>query len=183
VRLVIPLILAAIRARVAAPLLRAEREKRYREQAKYSERLGELAEDVRATEQCLRERDATVARCHVTLDAFAVEKGPLVLRVEALAARMAPPAKPAPEVPEARRMAILGIVERWTAAMPIAPAARNIAIESGGAGLEALHTLSRSSVERLVSDLAREGWLVADGKKPRRYSLTNKGRDALRESA
>jgi hypothetical protein len=161
VRLVIPLILTLLRARIAAPLLRAQREAHSREMAKYSERLTELSAEVRAAEARAQLLDKLLDNCHVALDAAPV------------------PPKLGPAVPEARRMAILGIVEQriapWTA--------RQIGIESGNLGWEVLHPLSASSVERLVTNLAREGWLADDGKKPRRYSLTNKGRDALRESA
>jgi hypothetical protein len=193
VRLVIPFILAAIRARIAAPLLRAQREAHSRELAKYGDRLTELAAEVRAA-------DSTLARIRAALvhpdgdqgvdlgraaEGVAIQLADEIQRVNMAYAKINEMCAPkfGPAVPEARRMAILGIVERWTAAMPIAPAARNISIESGGELLDALHGLSQSSVERTVSDLAREGWLVADGKKPRRYTLTEKGRAALRGDA
>jgi hypothetical protein len=39
--------------------------------------------------------------------------------------------------------------------------------------------LSPTSIARFVSRLAAEGWLVSDGKKPARYSLTDAGRADL----
>jgi hypothetical protein len=179
VRLVIPLILAALRARIAAPLLRAQREAHSRELAKYGERLTELAAEVRVAQDHARDLDAIIINCHEALDAASVPPAPVVQRIDVLASRVPAPAKPAPAVPEARRMAILGIVgER-----PWAPWAYQIAVRAGDPCWGALHPLSASSVERLVSDVAREGWLVADGKKPRRYTLTEKGRAALADSA
>jgi hypothetical protein len=189
VRLVIPLLLTALRARIAAPLLRAQREAHSRELAKYGDRLTELAAEVRAA-------DSTLARIRAALvhpdgdqgvdlgraaEGVAIQLADEIQRVNMAYAKINEMCAPklGPAVPEARRMAILGIVEQriapWTA--------RQIGIESGNLGWEVLHPLSASSVERLVTNLAREGWLADDGKKPRRYSLTNKGRDALRESA
>jgi hypothetical protein len=94
-------------------------------------------------------------------------------------------AKPAPAVPEARRMAILREVAYWIEFDqefgPELPSATDIA--GNACGDDAFAGVALSSVARLVSSLAREGWLVADGKRPLRYTLTEKGRAALADSA
>jgi hypothetical protein len=165
VRLVIPLLLTLLRARIAAPLLRAEREKHYREFAKWSDRLTELSAEVRAAEA---ERDHARA---AGAEAFRA------LHAQAVAERDA--TKPAPAVPEARRMAILRAVGANVYDTAYGIAAVAVELDAG----RALAGLSTASVARLVSDLAREGWLADDGKKPRRYTPTEKGRAALADSA
>jgi hypothetical protein len=95
------------------------------------------------------------------------------------------PTEPAPEVPEARVVAILKGAEGG--------------VEHGGGPLTALEIahvitglsflriafvgVTETSIARIVSSVAREGWLADDGKKPRRYTLTEKGRAALADSA
>jgi hypothetical protein len=88
-----------------------------------------------------------------------------------------PPAKPAPAVPEARVLAILRAVDAL--AEPLSA----FGIVATSANDPALKALSYASIARIVSSVAREGWLADDGKKPRRYTLTAKGRAALADSA
>jgi hypothetical protein len=90
---------------------------------------------------------------------------------------MVPPTKPAPAVPEARRMAILRASDG--AGLTAIGYAARLSREAIGEEWHPLYGLSPASIARLVSDVAREGWIADDGKKPRRYTLTAQGRTAL----
>ena len=61
------------------------------------------------------------------------------------------------------------------------PAAEEIAWAVAGRadGREVFAGVAERSIARIVSNIAREGWLIADGKKPLRYTLTDKARQAL----
>jgi hypothetical protein len=71
-------------------------------------------------------------------------------------------------VPEDRRRAIVSVVAGW-GALSRSPTAPEIAEELAGTG--AFVGLTGASIARIVSDVAAEGWIVGDGKRPVRYSV------------
>jgi hypothetical protein len=71
-------------------------------------------------------------------------------------------------VPEDRRRAIVSVVAGW-GALSRCPTAPEIAEELAGAG--AFAGLTLVSIQRIVSAVAAEGWIVGDGKRPVRYRL------------
>jgi hypothetical protein len=176
VRLVIPL-LTLLRARIAAPLLRAEREKHSRELAKYSERLAELAAEARAAEA---DHDGVIDESIIACDILGIDRDRDYDYLATLRAVMArantTTIRTAPAVPEARRMAILRAVD----ARPFATSAarignylsRNEEATFNGAGGEHI----ASDVRRLID----EGYLTnITGVRGGPLAFTEKGRAAL----
>ena len=86
--------------------------------------------------------------------------------------------KPRAVVPEERRMAVVRTVAGYESVGHV-PTAITIADYMGD---HEGHVDAPASIARWVSDVAAEGWIASNGKRPARYSLTAKGRDALTPS-
>ena len=159
-----PSLLSRLQRRIARPLLTPLRN----ELAATNEALGSAyattdrdTAEVRALRYQLLDATGAVAR-------LTGERDTLRARLDALA----PKARGV--VPEARRMAILRAVDVWGGlADPTAISIADFLLSSFG------HSEPPTSIARWVSDVAAEGWIVSNGKKPARYALTDKGRACL----
>ena len=88
--------------------------------------------------------------------------------------------KPVPPLSEGRRRVILRAVDYLSDADVHAPSAPAVAEWALATDVpDCLKGLTRSSVERFVSRLAAEGYLVSDAGKPMRYRVSESGRADL----
>lgn len=121
--------------------------------------------------------ESIVTSQRAMIEALAAESQTLTTE---LAAARAPKREIKPVSPE-RRRAILEVFQDATYGSDYRPTAADIAEFAERLALvpEPIRHLSATSIARLVSDLAAEGWLVGDGKKPRGYTLSEAGRAEL----
>jgi len=105
---------------------------------------------------------------------LAAERDTLQARLDALTP------KPVPPLSEGRRRVILRSVDYLSDADVHAPSAPAVAEWALATDVpDCLKGLTRSSVERFVSRLAAEGYLVSDAGKPMRYRVSESGRADL----
>jgi len=127
----------------------------------------------------LSQADAEIVTLTAELRMEHIANSELIDRLHALDAQLAAlTPKPRAVVPEERRMAVVRTVAGYESVGHV-PTAITIADYMGD---HEGHVDAPASIARWVSDVAAEGWIASNGKRPARYSLTAKGRDALTPS-